>query len=258
MSRLRTLVVCLGAVWLLACGASDAWASDASSSDPASAALVERAARAYDAGRWDEASDALALLLGHDDVSRGLVLADLGACAFRRGRDATAVLCFRRALRHLPRDAGLRADLAVARRKLGLEPPREETFADSLGRLLALLTPREHLLLAAGLELAGLLLFVLARTRPVLRRIGAALVLLALLGVGRLLVERLDPPPVEGVLLTDIGVLHAEPDAEAPESGTLRAGDEVVVTARRDGWLSVVHPRGEGWIAAHLVGLVED
>lgn len=184
------------------------------------------------------------------------MLYDLGNCAFRQGRFAEAVRCYRSALRLRPRDRAVRFNLRLAEERLGTAagaaPP---SFLRALSALPERLTPWELLLLSAVLQAAGLTGLLLARGRVP----GAAAVLVLLLGLGcgaRLVRVRFLPPPPEAVVLVPDAALRPEPHRSLSVLERLPAGARVRVLESSDRWARVERDDGTaGWTERSALGM---
>jgi Tfp pilus assembly protein PilF len=116
---------------------------------------LRAAEAAYRAGRFAEAKLRCELALADPSLAPGPVLFNLGNCAYRLGRPAEALWQYRRARLHLPRDAALRANLALAERQLGLRAEQPDSIGSSIAGAIAGLTRRERLWLASLAQAAG-------------------------------------------------------------------------------------------------------
>ncbi len=131
---------------------------------------------AHAEGRFEAARALATQALEDPGAPRLALLHAVGACEYELGRPDRAVLAWRRALLHAPDDGDLLADLALAEQQLGLDRQAMRAF-DPLPQRTWLL------LLACGLECAGLGLLVLGRRRVA----GGVIAALGLvLGVGLL------------------------------------------------------------------------
>ena len=211
------------------------------------------AAAAYEKGRYGEAYTLYAELLSTPGVSRGAVLYDLGNCAFRQGRYAEAVRCFRSALRYRPRDRAVRFNLRLAKERLGLHPPGPPSLLRSLQDGIGRLTPWEWLLLGAFLQAAGLLARLLCSRRG-MRAAAVIVLLLGVLAAGRGVQVRFFPGPPEAVVLVPDAALRPEPHRGLPVLERLPAGVRVRVLESSDRWARVEHHGREGWIARTVLG----
>ncbi|HLU40373.1 MAG TPA: tetratricopeptide repeat protein [Planctomycetota bacterium] len=211
--------------------------------------------RLYRAGDFARAHECFTTALAMPDAPHGDVLFHLGNAAFRLDRPAEALWHYRRALGHLPRDAELRANVAVVEARLGVEPP-PATLGEVLLAPLARLTAGEQLGLATALQVVGVLVWFAARRRATVRAVAAAAGLAGLaLGV-RVAVQQAWPQPTSAVVL-QASALRAEPDAGAATILALRPGETVRVAGEHGDWIEVTHPLATGFVARAAVGLVD-
>lgn len=186
-----------------------------------------------------------------------------GNAWYRAGDTGRAVLAYRRAQLHLPRDGDVQANLNAARRgaKDDLEPP------DARGAVArTLLAPYDALsqaeLLLLG-SLAAALLFVLLaiRVRRELPGGGGPLVLLGLLAAGALFgwsvrSYELTTSPVAVVVGAEV-TLRSGRDLQSVDLVRLHAGAEALVVEEGDQWVQVALSSGQrGWLPASELGLV--
>lgn len=215
---------------------------------------LAEAERAYRAGRYEEAQARFEAALSEPGAAQGAVLYNLGNCAFRLGREAEAVLYYRRADLRLPRDPEVLFNLHLAEARLGLAPAAGTSGPVAL---VAALPPGALLALASGLQGAGLLGLVLLRPRPAARLLCALLVLLGLACAARLVQVQWFPGPLQGVVLSPRVALRPAPDPEQPANLELSAGELVRVLDLAQRWTRIRHARGSGWTERDGVGLVD-
>ncbi|MFQ5504758.1 MAG: tetratricopeptide repeat protein [Planctomycetota bacterium] len=209
---------------------------------------LERAERAWRAGRYGEAFAAYERALSDPELPRGALLYNLGNCAYRRGRRAEALLYYRRARLHMPDDGELLFNLRLVLNELGLESG--EGWRDPI-------SPAPLLLLVTLLQSAGLLGLLLPGLRRRARRLLLLCLPLGLLGAARLVQTRCLPSPLEAVVLAERIVLRPEPHRDLAPVLELEAGQLLRVAEASDRWLRVLHPLGSGWTEARTVGLIE-
>ena len=217
------------------------------------AADADLAEREYRAGRYEQAEALYQAALAEPEAAQGPLLYDLGNCAYRLGRHAEAVLCYRRALLRLPRDRETRVNLRLAEQRLGLEPTGDRSAGLAL---LDAFPPGVLLLGVFGLQTVGLLGLLLLRRRAA--RIGMAiLVLLSLPGAVHLVRTHWIPGPPQGVVLVEEIGLRPEPHSGLAVLCELEAGETLRIEELSDRWMRVAHPRGGGWTERAGVGVVD-
>ena len=228
-------------------------AAPAARSAPEGVARFERtfadAARAYDENRLAEAIAGWQSLV---DEGQALpeVLFNLGNAYYRNGNLGPAIRAYRHAQRLAPRDPDIRANLGFAAQSAGIVLPANKPLA----ALLLDASQKEWLVFASAsfwlLALAAAVWILRPRFRFVARPVagmGAALLLLALAGLGRYRDLRLNPECV--VMLRDQKALSspletATPLLAIPEGAIIRKLD------RRGNWLEIQFESTRGWLPA--------
>lgn len=237
---------------MIACGLALAWMlQTAPADDPA-----QRAAAAYQDGRFEQAFAGFAALLARQDADRGALAFNMGACALRLGRDAEAIWYFHRALHASPGDRAARQQLRRAQLRLGVDPGADTRWRGIADRVDRLSPPAAALLIAIG---QGLGLVGLVRLQRPGARGAALLVLVAALGVaGRVARVHLFPQRL-AVVLRDGVWLRSAPHADVPGVRELRPGEAVRVLARSDHWMHISMAGGaeRGYVASADLGVVE-
>jgi tetratricopeptide (TPR) repeat protein len=218
---------------------------------------LDRAEQAYHAGRFEEALAGFEAALSEPAAEEGALLYNMGNCAYRLGRLPDAILLYRRAQIHLPRDREVAFNLRLTEAKLGVSPPASPSLTTSAARILDSLTPQEHLALVGALETVGLAGMVLLRRRRAARNATAFLVVLALLGAARLARAIWFPGAPAGVVIAREIALRPEPSTSEPITARLRAGESVRIESMSTEWLRVAHPLGRGWTERVGIGLVD-
>jgi len=212
---------------------------------------LEAAARAYEAGRFEEALVRYDSALDGPERPRGAVLFNMGNCAYRLERFAEAVLFYRRAELRLPDDAEVAVNRRLAERQLGLDADRQATSADPDGLALPVAA-------VAVAFLQGLGLWLVLRGRSVRSRLLAPILVVAgLVGGVAVVRDAFAPPAVLGVVLEDDVAVHREPHVDLPALFALQAGETVRVEEMSDRWMRITHPRGHGWVACAGVSVVD-
>jgi len=225
----------------------------AAAADLDAARTFEEANRLYLAGDHDRAAAHYEALL-KDGLECGPLLYNLGNAHYRAGRRGQAIAAYRRALRYLPTDPRLNANLDSALG--GTRPDSRSLVHHVLFWHRSVSYPGKFNLLAAAAALTlllGLGARVRRRLRPALR---VALGVTLLLGVSVLVAH----DEVDG---TRYGVVTVERatarkgNAESFEPAfteALTEGTEFVVAERRGDWLRIrVGEDLEGWIPAASV-----
>jgi hypothetical protein len=165
---------------------------------------------------------------------------NLGDALYRLGSDAQAEAAWVRAARLAPRDPEIE-------RALGLVPPGDPLTE----RLLWVgpLTPDEALALAVGLWIAGWLIGLRRRWRP----LASGLIVAALVAgaYGTIVWWRYRQPLALTVEAET--PLRQAPYSSAPAPGRLREGTAVVVQSGRPGWLLVRYGKAVGWVQSKEV-----
>jgi tetratricopeptide (TPR) repeat protein len=215
---------------------------------------LDRANRAYEAGRWAEAAALYRAALDGPGSSHATLWHNLGNCAFRLDRSPEAILYYRRALHYAPDNTQAQWNLHLAERRLGVTraPPSLPR------RLLAGIDayPRLALALAALLQAAGLV--AVLRTSGRARRLQLAAVIAVGLALGsRVAMTQCFAQPTAGVILEPSIAVRPDPHATLPVIARLDAGQLVRVEEASDRWARITHAAGSGWVERAVVGLVE-
>ncbi|HET6204759.1 MAG TPA: tetratricopeptide repeat protein [Planctomycetota bacterium] len=216
--------------------------------------LLEQAFARYRAGEYAVARDLYreAIRSGADG---GEIRYDLGNCEARTGNWAAALAQYRRAQAYLPRDADVRHNVDVARRKLGFATP-PPGLTDTLEGLLSAFTRRELL----GASLAAEALFFGLLALQCLRPSRAARGLSAGAGVGLFLCLGLLGHELfvrsarrRAVVLAETPA-RSEPRREREELFRLRPGEEVRILDSEGEWVRIeARGRGMGWLPSGTV-----
>lgn len=212
------------------------------------------AERAYDDGRYGEAYTLFSAAV--EVEPQGPLLYNLGNCAYRLDRHAEAVLLYRRAQRHLPRDRTLAFNLRLAEEQCGVRDRDALSFGAAALALVDSFHFNELLWIVFLLECIGLSGLVLLWRRPAVRNALALIVVIALLAGARLVQTRWFPGPPDGVVLDRRIELRSEPHEEFPVTAELGAGETVRIKAMSDRWALVEHGNSGGWTERDGVGVV--
>jgi tetratricopeptide (TPR) repeat protein len=243
---LRLLLLLAGSVWVTAAAAQT----------PASSALAEQAAQAFDQGRY---ADAVQLYRrATESGGEGPELRyDLGNCYLKLGDLGRAILEYRRALAADPSLVPAQKNLALAR---SLLPARVAPWQPSPWEAAIARVPvrgLQWLVVALGLLAnAGLALVILLPSGG--RRRGAAgllvgAVLAAGLGSLALLYAKTVLPSHRPAVVLKAAPVYAGPEAQGAPLATLPAGSEVILSAKAGDRVLVLWGEGRGWTAASAV-----
>lgn len=230
-------------IFLLA-GALAVSAQPVPETDPG--ALFEQARQAYDRSDFPQAESLYEKLI-QQGYAAPEVLFNLGNTCFRLGKMGAAIAHYRRAQYALPRDADLRANLAIAQQQVGALAPTASAWALALRHF----SQREwhHLGLfaywAAGLLAAG---YLLGGRRPWMKRASlAALAVLAVSAAGWLHWQQLEKEPEAVIQRSGVQALFA-PMAKAVAHFPLPEGSLVTVLEQSGSWLKIETGRQGGWV----------
>src|SRR5262245_7067379 len=221
--------------------------------DPLERTLAEAFAK-YRAGEYAAARDLYGQAV-EKGADGGEVRYNLGNCEARTGSWPAALAQYRRAQAFLPRDADVRNNVEVAKRRLGLPTP-SPGLTDSLRSLLTDFTRGELLrasLLAEALFFGALVLRTLRPSGPArVLSVGTGVVLLASLALlGHEVLVRSARRPA--IVLSETAA-RSEPRTDREEHFRLRPGEELAILASEGEWIPVEAPgRGVGWLPAGTV-----
>lgn len=191
-------------------------------------------------------------------VEDGVLYYNLANAYFKSGRLGFAILSYERALKLMPGDEDVRANLAFADELVsgGLEPPPLPLLVRWIVNLYQIARPGS---LAQALSLAfligGVSFTVLLLDRwPSLRT--AALVVLAGSGVVTLLAGaslvakvRAESNRIEAVVVTENAYVRSGPGESSPRLAEIHEGLKVRVLGEREGFLQVSLANGlTGWV----------
>lgn len=225
---------------------------------PADARAMSAANELYAAGHYAEATS-----IYEDFVAQGVedaaLFYNLGNAYFQQGDLGRAVLNYQRAAQLNPRDADIRANLALARAQVVDSLPAADSSPFSLLAKVTgnWLTLNETAVLALALWFGlGFLVLVIrqmrsGRAQRMLRATAVVLgiVLLALtLSLGsRTLIERSRPG---GVVVVPTVAVNSGPGAEFASAYSLNGGAEVQLVGAQGDWVKLDLPdgAGEGWV----------
>lgn len=234
-------------------------------SSPALAAVSPTAAfdeanRLFEQGRYGAAADAYELLWKEGQTTVA-VLFNLGNARFRNGEIGRAVGAYLHARRLAPRDAGVQANLLLARRSVH---GAEDTVLPLRQRILGLLTPTEWAWLTSVFGWLFFLLLCAREWRPLLstrfrlltRFCGIGLVLMA----GAWFTVASEATKAVAVVVVKDAPVRFTPLEESPVSFNAPDGFELEVLGLKaggqpnDDWLEVKDPSGRvGWVRGRAV-----
>ncbi|MEM7200973.1 MAG: hypothetical protein AAF628_11940 [Planctomycetota bacterium] len=221
------------------------WLALGGSGEPSAA----RAVQAVRAGDDEAALVAFAAAL-EEGAEAAAVRFNMGACAYRLGRYGEAVWHLELARTSLPRAPQVIEQLDLARRALGIEPPRVGVF-DAL-------SADELLWLAVVAQALGVLGLVLARARGA-RGLAIGLVVVAWLGFGAV-GRREWWGPTRAVVLAERLEVRSAPARGAPVQAVLRSGAMVALHATSDRWVLLAggtEGAPAGWVHRRGLGLLD-
>lgn len=251
MSSIRSRRFLVPAFWLLG-GAVVLTLALALTRTARASSTLDAANRAFAEGRYGAAATQLESRLAENGYSAP-VLFDVGNTYLRADRPADAILAYERARLLAPRDAGIAANLAAARKVAGV--PGESGLAYRFESLLSIdewtwtVTGALWLTLAAGT--ASVLWS--RRRRPLITAAGVLAVVALTAGTGLTLSSRI----LSAGLATRAAPVLVSPFASAQSSFSLLAGASVELGAVHDGYVLVHEPDGRsGWVERQAVARV--
>ena len=223
---------------------------------------MRRAVAAYESGEFEAARRAFGQILesvasmnsSEAETTRGIVHYDLGNCHFRLGNFPEAVLHYRRAERRRYHAAEIQFNLALAQKRLGLEPSGSsivERCRDSFHRL-------DHVMRLAVvvlLKAMGLIGMIVFRRRLGIVALFAILLFFGILGAIDLLAE--DEMHPRAVILAAEAGMRAQPHRDLPVIVELRPGETVTMIESSSRWARIRRAGGEGWVERSDLGLVD-
>ena len=234
--------------------------------EPSSTDLMATANGRYERGEFAEAAQQYESLIamGYEDTA---LYYNLGNAYLEDGDPGRAILNYLRAEELSPRNPNVRANLDLAR---SMTLDRIETERDSLVESVSYLgrrwvTPTELATVAllfwiiGALAISGLLVWRTAPLRFVLRIVGGASTVTALLAFALLLnMIYANPYDSAGVVMAERVEALSGPGFQYAEEFTLHSGAQVRLLDTRQGWMRVALPGGEirGWMPAHTVEAV--
>jgi len=223
----------------------------------AQACSIEKATRAYEEGRVEEAR-AMYRRLERAGAGNPTLLYNLGNCAYRTGRLGEAAACYEEARRLSPRDTQITENLNFVRSRLGLSPLRQvRNPAELLAYVRDDLRPDEWGLLAAVfLFLAGVWAGVQRlRRRPAVSGLtpfatGALICFLAMWSQ----FQSTYRPGVHGIVLSTRASPHLLPSTDADKAKfTLKPGEAVWIEEERTRWYRIRVGESEAWVEKSTV-----
>jgi tetratricopeptide (TPR) repeat protein len=210
----------------------------------------------YQAQRFDEAV-AIYERYTNDGIEDGVLYYNLGNAYFKAGRLGRAVLNYERALRLLPGDADVRANLAFANELITDDvderslPGAVQWVVDSyravtpnaLARLLSLAA-----LVGGGLVSVLLIERLRERRNTVLLLVGLCGVIALVSATALVSKLREESVRVEGVVLSENAYVRSGPGEANPRLAEIHEGLKVRVLGERSGWLQITLDNGlTGW-----------
>lgn len=235
-------------------------AASAALADPRADALFREGNAAYREGRFVEAVDRYSQVrsLG---LTSGPLEYNLGNAHYRLGAIGKATACYRRALRSLPRDGDLRANLSFveARTIDQTLAPSRLALLDVPSRLASRLTWREWLVageIAYGAALALATLFLFRPSlRPRLRTpLQGALVVFGLALLLFLAAVRDQAIDRRGCVIAGEVPVRSGPGPRFTEEFVLHQGTVGRLLRSTEGWtLLRISPELEGWVPSTAI-----
>lgn len=190
--------------------------------------------RLYQAGAYRAAADSFAARAAREpEVAAHWY--NLGNARYRQGSDARAAAAWLRAARLAPRSP-------LVERAMSLVPP-PDAFSERL-LWVGPVTPDEALSLAVVLWLAGWLILLARRWRPIAA--GALVAAVVAAGYGAWALRRYHLPVA--VTLSAETPLREAPYGSASAGRRLREGSAVLIEAARPGWYLVAFAGARGWV----------
>jgi hypothetical protein len=233
---------------------------------PANTAAIGAGNRLVAAGNYGEAIQVYEQLVAQD-IHDSALFYNLGNAYYLQGDTGRAILNYERAAQLAPRDADIKANLALARQQAG--DPFATSPSGPLGILTAIterwLNINEAAILALALWFVVGAAFIALRVaqpgrlRDALRYgalAGLFLVLLIGLSLGaRVYVERTQP---QGIVIAPTVALSSEPGEQYATGYKLTGGTAVNVLETRNSWARLAAPDDsiEGWIPSDSVETV--
>lgn len=222
----------------------------------------------YEVGHYREAVQIYEQLASQGTRDNALFY-NLGNAYYRLGDVGRAVLNYQRAAQLNPRDADVRANLALIRSQIS--PASEPEAAGPLSVLAGFtgswLTVNETALMALGFWfMAGLALLIWRQLGPSGARTAAQYVAIALLVLvlfsglslgSRLLIENSHP---EGVVIVPSVAVSSEPGEQFATEFNLPSGTEINIVETQGDWVRLAMPGQplQGWVPANSVETVAE
>lgn len=212
----------------------------------------ENANRLYEKGDFAGALAAYRKIASAGQASAALWF-NLGNAAFKNGRPGQAIAAYRRAQALAPRDPDVRANLRFARESV----PGNTSRSGPVDRLMRILSAREAGALATILIWSWFGLLAAAQFRPKwkipLKMWQVAAGTLAVVFVAYYwaiqFYQRANRTAV--VVASGTSAVRYGPLEESQTSYTVRDGNELRVTGRKDAWLQVIDSSNRlGWMPA--------
>jgi tetratricopeptide (TPR) repeat protein len=224
-------------------------ASSTLAGDPAAKAFSE-ANRLYEQGHYAQAAAAYEQIIRNRQASTAIYF-NLGNAHFKSGRIGQAIVAYRQAQTLAPRDADVRTNLQLARKKAA----GGGEFAESLwSRFMRALTLNEWTILASVTVALWFLLLLAREWRPEwkesLRGYTAATGVLTACMAALLLGAIYERFYVSSaVVVISEAVVRRGPFEESPASFTIRDGAELAVLDRKEQWWQVADAANQiGWV----------
>jgi tetratricopeptide (TPR) repeat protein len=220
-------------------------------------AKFDEGVRLYDAKEYEGAARAFESILA-EGAANGATYFNLGNAYYRHGEFGRAILNFERAVRYLPNDLDLQANLAEARRHAvdRIEAPLRLIVWDWLDSVRNQLNIFQLSLLLALLGGISALLLALPKLKPALDLAGlrrATAVSLALFALSAVWYSwnAADFSHPTALVLVEKADVYSAPDQGAKQLFTLHEGTKVSTRDSAAGWTSIRLADGrQGWLRA--------
>jgi tetratricopeptide (TPR) repeat protein len=222
----------------------------------------QKAEALYQQERFSEAIDIYESIRA-SGVEDGALYYNLGNAYFKSGRLGLAIVSYERALKLMPGDEDVRANLAFADELVsgGLEPPPLPLFVRFLVDLYDRARPG---FLAKALSLAFLLggaffsIFLLDRwpslRTPALVALAVSAMVALLSGASLVSKVHAQSNRVEGVVVTENAYVRSGPGESSPRLAEIHEGLKVKIVGEREGFLQVSLTNGlTGWLPREQV-----
>lgn len=231
----------------------------------AAAETMATASRLYETGQYLQAVQAYQQLVDQGLAGSALFY-NLGNAYYQRGDYGRAIANYRRAQDFSPRDADIKANLALARAKAEdpIESAKERNLPEAVGQAVkGWLSLNEAAMAALGAWILFVLLVLVTsslragtrwrRTLQAGLAVAAVALVVAVVALGAYLYT--DRTQADGVIVASEVDVTSGPGMQYETLFTLHDGAEVKVIETRGSWMRLALPGGdpEGWVPAHSI-----